>query len=126
MTVSVTDACVLIHQLGETGPEDLTRLSGERCRLEERLLELDHKLRDAAVRLRFCVDQDSLMRAKAAELKYLAALDRLMTRTRAVEAKLLLTKRRLRETGSAQFEGAPPSGDPASTALPRCVVIDDA
>ena len=52
MTGSVKDACVLIHQLGETGPEDLTRLRGELFRLEERQLELNHKLRDAAVRLR--------------------------------------------------------------------------
>ena len=101
MTGSVEDACVLIHQLGESGPEDLTRLRDELCCLEKRQLELDHKLRDAAVRLRFCVDQDSLSRAKAAELEYLAALDHLMTRTRAVEAKLLLTKRRLHETGRA-------------------------
>jgi hypothetical protein len=101
MTGSVKDACVLIHQLGETGTEDLTRLHGELCCLEERQLELDHKLRDAAVRLRFCVDQDSLLRAKAAELEYLAALDHLMTRTRAVGAKLLLITRRLHETGRA-------------------------
>jgi len=127
MTGSVKDACVLIHQLGSARPEDLTRLCDELNGLDERQLELDRKLRDAAVRLRYCGDQDGLLRAKADEREYLAALDHLMTRIRAVEAKLLLTKRRLREAGRAHLDAAAsPSKEPGSPVLPRGAVVQDA
>jgi hypothetical protein len=95
MTGSAKDACVLIHQLDGNAPEDQARLRSELHRLDERQIELDRKLRDAACRLRFCGDPDGLRQARADEREHLAALDRLMTRIRAVEAKLLLIRRRV-------------------------------
>jgi hypothetical protein len=81
--------------LDDTIPPDLMRLRDELQRLEERQNELDYKLRDALVRRKFSTDPASLNQAKSDEREYLVLLDRLMTRMRAVEAKLLLKRRSL-------------------------------
>jgi hypothetical protein len=83
------------HKLDDTIPADVMRLRDELYRLKERQLELDGKLRHAVVRQKFGLGQDSITKAQFDEQEHLMALDRLMTRIRAVEAKLLLAKRRL-------------------------------
>jgi hypothetical protein len=50
-------------------------------------------LRDASLRQRFGPDPESIARAQEDERHHLQILDRLMTRIRAVEAKLLIRRR---------------------------------
>ncbi|WP_147707370.1 hypothetical protein [Microvirga massiliensis] len=83
------------HGLDDTVPVDIMRLRDELYRLKERQIELDGKLRHAVMRQKFGRDQDSIAKAECDEREHLLALDRLMTRIRAVEAKLRLAKRRL-------------------------------
>lgn len=76
--------------------EDRARLSAELTRLDSRLLALDDRIRDATNRQRYGSPEE--MARVAHELDSLAAdLDRLMTRERAIEAKLLLLQK---ESGS--------------------------
>ena len=65
-------------------------LRQELAALDARRLELDARLRDAVARQRYAPDQDGAVRARSEEADLLVDLDRVMTRIRAVEAKLLL------------------------------------
>jgi len=74
------------------GTEDRARLSAELTRLDSRLLALDDRIRDATNRQRYGSPEE--MARVAEELDSLVAdLDRLMTRERAIEAKLLLLQK---------------------------------
>ena len=86
--------CMPDHRLDDTVPVDIMRLRDELYRLRERQIELDGKLRNAVMRQKFGLDHDSIAKAECDEREHLIALDRLMTRIRTVEAKLLVAKRR--------------------------------
>ncbi len=58
--------------------------------LDARRLDLDARLRDAVARQRYTRDRTLAEEARAEEAALLADMDRLMTRIRAVEAKLLM------------------------------------
>jgi hypothetical protein len=79
--------------LDATLPADVVRLREELVDLADRHGKLDAMLRDAALRQRFGRDPESIARAREDERLHLQVLDRLMTRIRAVEAKLLIRKR---------------------------------
>lgn len=79
--------------LDDTPPAEATKLIDELVSLQAKQAELDRKLRDAANRQRFSADITHVERAREDERSHLVLLDRLMTRMRAVEAKLLLRKR---------------------------------
>jgi hypothetical protein len=79
--------------LDDTPPAEATKLIDELLSLQAKQVELDRKLRDAANRQRFSADTAHIERAKEDERSHLVLLDRLMTRMRAVEAKLLLRRR---------------------------------
>lgn len=68
-----------------------TTLRQELTALDARRLDLDARLRDAVARQRYARDRALAERARSEEASLLADMDRLMTRIRAVEAKLLLT-----------------------------------
>jgi hypothetical protein len=61
--------------------------------LHDRLTQLNHLLRDAIHRQRFGPGLLSMSDAAADEQRYLAELNTVMTRIRAVEGQLLLRKR---------------------------------
>ena len=69
---------------------DQVRLSEELCGLDARQHALDRKVRDAADRQRYNADPAQKAQAAQDEAAYVAEMDRLMTRIRAVEAQLLL------------------------------------
>ena len=69
---------------------DQVRLSEELSSLDARQHALDMKVRDAADRQRYGTDQHQKAQAAQDEAAYVAEMDRLMTRMRAVEAQLLL------------------------------------
>ena len=74
-------------------PEDRARLQAELAALDARLHELDHRRRQAINRQRYSRSAKDVARA-ADDLKNLVAeLDRVMTRSRAVEGKLLLLQK---------------------------------
>lgn len=77
---------------GGAQPSDLMALHEKRRALQERLTEIDQLLRDARDRQRFS-DAEGAAKALDDERTYLLELDGLMTRIRAVEGKLLLTRR---------------------------------
>jgi hypothetical protein len=79
--------------LDSTLPSDVVRLREELADLSDRHGKLDAMLRDAALRQRFGADPESIAKAKDDERNHLLVLDRLMTRMRAVEAKLLIRRR---------------------------------
>ena len=72
---------------------DLAALHEKRRKLQEGLAEIDRRLRDARDRQRFCSDAAGAAKALDDERAYLVELDGLMTRIRAVEGKLLLSRR---------------------------------
>ena len=69
---------------------DHVRLSEELCGLDARQHALDRKVRDAADRQRYGTDPGQKAQAAQDEAAYVAEMDRLMTRIRAVEAQVLL------------------------------------
>ena len=73
---------------------DQARLSEELCDLDAKQHVLDMKIREAAQRQRYSPDPQQVTRAARDEATYVAEMDRLMTRIRAVEAKWLLTAER--------------------------------
>ena len=79
--------------LDTTLPADVVQLREELADLSDRHGKLDAMLRDAALRQRFGPDPESIARAREDERRHLQVLDRLMTRIRAVEAKLLIRRR---------------------------------
>jgi hypothetical protein len=74
---------------------DGSRLRQELQASHERMSRLNHLLRDAADRQRFGGDGAASRKAAEDERAYLAELDRLMTRIRAIEGQLLVRKRSL-------------------------------
>lgn len=78
---------------GGAQPADLSELHEKRKALQQRLTEIDLLLRDARDRQRFSSDAAGAAKALDDERSYLRELDGLMTRIRAVEGKLLLTRR---------------------------------
>jgi hypothetical protein len=89
--------------------EDRTKLSAELKALDSRLYALDESIRDAIYRQRYISDPEESARG-ADDLWHLVSdLDRLMTRIRAVEAKLLLLQEmadRVASTGSGEQTAA--------------------
>lgn len=79
--------------LDGTLPADVVRLREELADLSDRQGQLNDMLRDATLRQRFGADPESVAKAQEDERRHLVVLDRLMTRIRAVEAKLLIRKR---------------------------------
>ena len=74
-------------------PEDQDRLRAELAALDARLHELDQRLWEAIHRQRYSRTPEDIVRA-ADDLKHLVTeMDRLMTRSRAVEGKLLLLQK---------------------------------
>jgi predicted nucleic acid-binding Zn-ribbon protein len=69
---------------------DQVRLSEELCSLDARQHALDMKVRAAADQQRYCTDPGQKAQAAQDEATYMAEMDRLMTRIRAIEAQLLL------------------------------------
>ncbi len=88
--------------------EDRARLRAELAALDARLHELDHRRRKAINRQRYSRSSEDVT-AAADDLKNLVTeMDRLMTRSRAVEGKLLLLQK-LPQTP------ADPSRDPGAS-----------
>ena len=73
---------------------DQARLSEELGDLDAKQRALDIKIRVAAQRQRYSRDQQQVTQAVQDEAAYVAEMDRLMTRIRAVEAQLLLKAQR--------------------------------
>ena len=73
---------------------DQAKLSEELCGLDAQQHALDRKVRDAADRQRYSSDAQQRAQAAQDEAAYVAEMDRLMTRIRAVEAQLLLKAER--------------------------------
>ncbi len=73
---------------------DRARWAEELIGLDARQHALDMKIREAADRQRYSADPRQKAQAAQDEADYVAEMDRLMTRIRAVEAKWLLTAER--------------------------------
>ena len=69
---------------------DRAKLQDELARLDSSRQELDRELRDAQDRQRYGTDADEIEAAKRDERDKVVAMDRLMTRIRAVEGQLLM------------------------------------
>jgi hypothetical protein len=74
----------------QVSPKDESRLLAELAHLDGERYRLDNVIRDAVDRKRYSSDPDEAARASAAERCYLVEMDRLMTRIRGVEGRLLL------------------------------------
>jgi hypothetical protein len=66
------------------------KLRDELARLDLSRQELDRQIRDAQQRQKFSTSADEIEAAKRAERDKVVAMDRLMTRIRAVEGQLLV------------------------------------
>jgi len=71
-------------------PEEDRRLSAKLAALDAERYRLDQVIREAVDRKRYSSDPDEVARAAAEERTYLVHMDRLMTRIRGVEGRLLL------------------------------------
>ena len=71
---------------------DRVKLEEELTALDARRLQLDSAIRDAQNRQRYCHEPRTVEQARAEEAALLTELDRLMTRYRAVEGRLLLAQ----------------------------------
>ena len=69
---------------------DRMELEQELTMLDRRREALDGRIRDAVNRQRYCQDPGEIEQARVDESACMKELDRLMTRYRAVEGKLLL------------------------------------
>jgi hypothetical protein len=69
---------------------DRAKLQDELARLDSSRQELDRELRDAQDRQRYGTNADEIEAAKRDERDKVVAMDRLMTRIRAVEGQLLM------------------------------------
>jgi hypothetical protein len=69
---------------------DQAKLQDELARLDSSRQELDRELRDAQDRHRYGTNADEIEAAKREERDKVVAMDRLMTRIRAVEGQLLM------------------------------------
>jgi hypothetical protein len=81
-------------------------LAAELAELDARLLAIDGAIRDATNRRRYGGTPDGVARAADDLDRLVADLDRLMTRKRAVEAKLLLIGK-MAASANAQREETP-------------------
>jgi hypothetical protein len=81
---------LLGHDAMTAGMLNSAALKQELATLDARRLDLDARLRDAVARQRYAPSEELAERARSDEAALLAEMDRLMTRIRAVEAKLLL------------------------------------
>jgi len=86
------------------GIQDRPRLVAELADLDRRLLELDDAIRHATNRQRYGGTPEETARAGEDLARLVADLDRLMTRKRAVEGKLLLIEKM---AATPQHEGKP-------------------
>ena len=73
---------------------DQVGLSEELCALDAQQHALERKIRAAVDRQRYSRDPQQVAQAAQDERVYVAEMDRLMTRMRAVEAQLLLKAER--------------------------------
>ena len=71
---------------------DRTKLEEELTGLDERRARLDAAIRDAQNRQRYCHEPQTVEQARAEEATLVKELDRLMTRYRALEGRLLLAQ----------------------------------
>jgi hypothetical protein len=69
---------------------DRAKLRDELARLDSSRQELDREIRDAQDRQRYGTDPDEIEAAQRDERDKVIAMDRLMTRIRAVEGQLLV------------------------------------
>jgi hypothetical protein len=69
-----------------------TKLEEELTGLDARRLQLDAAIRDAQNRQRYCHELRTVEQARVDESTLLKELDRLMTRYRALEGRLLLAQ----------------------------------
>ena len=86
--------------------EDAVRLSAELANLDLRRHELNARIRAAINHERYSLDPAEMARAAEDRTHLVAELDRLMTRARAVEAKLLLLQKRADKAVPFQNRGA--------------------
>ena len=71
---------------------DRIKLEEELTDLDGRRLQLDAAIRDAQNRQRYCHEAQAVEQARAEEATLVKELDRLMTRYRALEGRLLLAQ----------------------------------
>jgi hypothetical protein len=71
---------------------DRAKLEEELTGLDVRRVQLDAALRDAQNRQRYCHEPRTIEEARAEEAALVKELDRLMTRYRALEGRLLLAQ----------------------------------
>lgn len=71
---------------------DRAALEQELAALDAERLALDGRIRDAVARQRHCTDPGQIAKARADEAMWLGRMDRLMTRIRAAEGRLLLER----------------------------------
>jgi predicted aminopeptidase len=71
---------------------DREKLEEELTRLDARRSQLDAAIRDAQNRQRYCHEPRTIEQARTDEAALLQELDRLMTRYRALEGRLLLAQ----------------------------------
>jgi hypothetical protein len=74
----------------QVDPDEKPRLSAKRAALDAERYFLDQVIREALDRKRYSSDPDEAARAAAEERRYLVQMDRLMTRIRGLEGRLLL------------------------------------
>jgi len=72
---------------------DRAKLQDELARLDSSRQEIDRQIRDAQDRQRYGTDPDEIEAAKRDEREKVVAMDRLMTRIRAVEGQLLVANK---------------------------------
>ena len=98
--------------------EDRARLRAELAALDARLHEFDRKIWEAIIRQRYSRDPENVERAANDLKKLVSEMDRLMTRSRAVEGKLLLLQK-------LSHTPADPGRDPgASSNGSECVAVE--
>jgi hypothetical protein len=99
--------------------EDRTKLSAELKALDARLYALNESIRYAIYRKRYISNAEDTARGADELRPLLSELDRLMTRTRAVEAKLLLLQEMADRAAVARTESG-------AQAAATCIAEDDA
>lgn len=77
----------------EQAVPDRTALDQELAALDAERLAIDRHIRDAVARQRHGTDPRAIEQARADEARWLQRMDRLMTRIRATESRLLLQRR---------------------------------
>ena len=91
--------------------EDRARLAAELVRLETRLVELDQRIAGAVNRQRYSRSPEDAERAGEDLKNLVAEMDRLMTRSRAVEGKLLILQKLTRKSEESRRDPCASSGN---------------